>query len=209
VTFSPDGKILASAGLDGTITLWGMEAPAGKSRSPGKSIPTETLESLWESLALGDASRADRAIRTLARSPDDSLPFLRDRFGPAPEVDPERVRLLIVRLDADEYSQREQATRDLADLGPAIEDDLITTLDSGVSPEVQERLKGILAGIRPRIDRFPSEALRRIRTIRTLEMMGTEEAAQILQSCADRSCSERERRQIEAALRRMGIPREF
>jgi WD40 repeat protein len=209
VVFSPDGEILASAGLDGTITLWGMETPDGKSRSPGKPIPTETMEKLWESLALGDASRADRAIRTLAHAPEEVLFFLEGRFRPAPGVDLERVRILLERLDADEFHRREAATRELADLGPAIEDELVAASDRGVSPEVQSRLERVLSTIRPPIETFPSEVLRRIRTIRALEMMGTPAAASLLRSYAARSHSEREKRHIEAALRRMGIPREF
>jgi RNA polymerase sigma factor (sigma-70 family) len=73
VRLSPDCKLLASVGQDAGL-VWDITFRDGQLQ--GRRVPDRDLDQLWTDLSGDDASKAYRAIWTLAGSPDNAAPFL-------------------------------------------------------------------------------------------------------------------------------------
>jgi WD40 repeat protein len=192
LAFGPDGRTLATGAYDGTSLLWSLR--------PKLEPPPAGPASLWEALREDDAARAYRAAWALAEQPERSVAFLRDRLRPGrPLIDRERLRRLLADLDSDEFARREAASRDLANLGGAIEADLRAALEKAPSAEVRRRLQALVAGL----PREPSpEALRRQRAVRVLERIGNRDAVGLLRALSEGD-DEALRREAGAALARL------
>jgi hypothetical protein len=98
------------------------------------------------------------------------------------KFDQERVRKLIKDLDSDKFSEREAAQAELARHIDAARGILKEALESKPSPEVESRLKVLLA--RSGGNR---EDQRVLRAVRVLEWVGSEDAKKILKRLADGS----------------------
>src|SRR5262249_54155572 len=88
ILFSPDGKGLATVGGDSTALVWDLAELFLGHRPPTGDPSGKDLEGWWADLAGADAARARQAIQRLAAGADRAVPFLRDRLGPVPPVDP-------------------------------------------------------------------------------------------------------------------------
>ena len=117
IAFAPDGRTLASGGQDSTILLWDV---TGRANMKPVALNAATLDKLWTDLA-ADAPKADRALWTLALSPQQSLPFLKERLRPATVADGKQVAKLIVELESGNLNVRQKAERALVELGEAAE----------------------------------------------------------------------------------------
>jgi hypothetical protein len=166
------------------------------------ALSSRELHSLWADLAGDDARRAYGAIHKLAASPQQAVPFLRERCraAPAPKLDPQRVARLLADLDDEEFRLREKAQEELAELGESAEPALRQALRSKPSPEVRARVKRLLEGLeRERV----AEDLRWTRAIQVLERSATAEAQQLLALLAEKGRTDRLRRDAAATLRRL------
>jgi hypothetical protein len=198
--FSPDGNLLATDLLDGTILIWDVAKVVNRPPSAGHKPDAQQLESWWSALAGSDARKAHAAIWSLAEAPDQAVPFLRERLKPAAAVPADKLRQLIADLDHSQFARREAAARALGELeeqaGPALEE----ALKGNPSAEQRKRLEALLAD--PRIVRSPDN-LSRIRAIQALEHIGTRPAREVLATLAAGAPEARPTKEAKEALERL------
>jgi RNA polymerase sigma factor (sigma-70 family) len=196
LTFTPDGRKLASGSHDGTAVVW----DATLSRD-ARRCDTAELDGLWADLNGPDAARAYRALGRLAASPDLVLPRLREALRPVPPVDRERLGQLMKDLDADEFAVRERATDELAKLGDAAEEALREALKKGTpSAELKRRGQQVMARRR---EMTPGR-LHELRALELLEWLDSPEARALLEQLAMGDASAWLTREAQAALRSRG-----
>ncbi|HZY87602.1 MAG TPA: WD40 repeat domain-containing protein, partial [Gemmataceae bacterium] len=173
VAFSPDGRLLAAASSDAPVFVWDVTGAYG----PRRPAPTAAeLGRCWDELASADAEAAFRAVRRLAASPGEAVPFLRGRLKPVPPVPPERVRRLLADLDGADFATRRRAETELKGLADVVASELRKALEKGPSAEVQRELRRALEGL----GKPTPERLRAVRAVEALEWAATPEAARLL-----------------------------
>jgi hypothetical protein len=201
LTFSPDGQKLISGSRDTMALVWDLGWP---SSPPATAVEREPL---WTDLAGDDAARAYRAIRKLAASPALSIPFLRKKLQPVAAVDEKRLSRLIADLDSDDFAIRQKATAKLAELGDQPLSTYRKMLEGKPSLEIRRRLESLLEKAGPAWWSVSGERLRSLRAVETLELAGTKEARQVLESLARGASGARLTEQAKAALQRLGNDR--
>jgi hypothetical protein len=177
VAFTPDGRRLVSAGVDGTALVWDLAPPRPKKAG-------EDLPALWADLSSEDGPRADAATAALlALPPAVAMPFLRDRLGAvAGRGDVRRLRELVRGLDAARYADRERATRDLEEMGDLAEAELRAALDGAPTLEQKRRIERLLESLRQAV---PAPAFLRLqRALGVLAQSEAPEAKAVLAALA-------------------------
>jgi hypothetical protein len=171
LTFSGNGRRLASAAHDSTVLVWDLS---------GQAKPDADL---WADLASDDPAAAYAAVGRLADAADDvTLPLLKKHLRPVTAADAERIRRLIAELDSDEFRTREKAFKTLFDLGPEAKPALQAARAKASSAETTMRLDQLLATlVGP-----PSagESRRTGRALAVLEWKGTPGAVGLLKELA-------------------------
>ena len=76
--FSPDGKTLASGGLDSTAVLWDLRNLSGKKRSP--TLSDKELAIRWHAVSSADPKQAYESRADLFHAPGSTVPFLGQRL---------------------------------------------------------------------------------------------------------------------------------
>src|SRR5205823_1271287 len=112
VAFAPDGKTLASSGIDTTALVWDL-ARIGRTVPKAANLQPAELEGLWTDLAGDDAPRAYRAITTLSAAPEQAVPFVRERLRPVTADDVRQLVRRISDLDSDQFAVRQAAEEEL------------------------------------------------------------------------------------------------
>lgn len=198
LAFAPDGRVLFSGSEDTTILAWDLSR-ADEAR---KAMVTEKdLPNLWRDLAGDNAERADRAIWLLAAAPKMSVPFLEKHIRPAAAVAPERLVQLITDLDSDQFAVRDQAMRELEELGELAEAALRKLLAGKPSLEARRRAEQLLEKLRGPLP--AGERLRSLRAVEVLEHAGTEPARRLLIIIAGGAAKARLTREAKAALQQL------
>jgi RNA polymerase sigma factor (sigma-70 family) len=198
LVFSPDGTKLASGQWDSTALIWDVSA-ARRAGSRPRPESAHDLERLWAELRDADAAKAHTALWTLVAAPDQAVPFLKEHLHPVPRVTAERLRQWIADLDADDFTRREEASRNLAKLGSEAEPALRQALEGKPSLEARKRVEALLDGLASQTEMTP-DALRQLRAIQALEQIGSPEARQILASLAQGAPAAPATRDAAAAL---------
>ncbi|MBY0233084.1 MAG: PQQ-binding-like beta-propeller repeat protein [Gemmataceae bacterium] len=179
LAFSPDGRTLATGGIDNTVMLWDLLAPT----------PPETW---WASLG-GKGDAVGAIIRAKA------VRFLAERLRPVPLVDAARLRRLIAALDADDFEDRQRASRALEEMGELAGPAMKSARKEARDIERRFRLDALLA----KLERPLSPAqLRGLRGVEALERIGTPEARAVLARLAKGAPEARVTQEARAALRR-------
>ena len=109
------------------------------------------------------------------------MPFLKEHLN-YPKLDPKRLDQLLADLDNDKEALREQASKEIAELGPAAAPVLRRLLASTKSVEVQIRLEKLLGKFGE--GGIVSQELRWGRAIESLEYAATPEANALLKELA-------------------------
>jgi WD40 repeat protein len=180
--FSADGQRLISGSADMTALVWDI---ARRLNADGKPLSAADLDACWKNLAGDDAETADRAIRRLAASPIESLPYLAKKLQPAVPADARRVAELIRDLDDDRFVVRERASRELEKLGEMATAMCRKALASELSAEARQRLEALLKQQEQERLTPSRQHLRILRALQALEFAGTPEARQLVQKLAD------------------------
>jgi WD40 repeat protein len=182
LAFAPDGKTLATGHRDGSVTLWSVPQLPASARAAA-----EKREKLWADLASPTAATGRAAVERLMGDPEEAIALLKARFTP-PTGKP-GIAELIKQLDAEEFAEREAATRKLAELGCLAEIPLRRAARTVSSLEARRRIGSLLQKIAPITVRRPlsGAALRGVRAIEIVERLGTDPARKLLEGWADQT----------------------
>jgi RNA polymerase sigma factor (sigma-70 family) len=142
LAFAPDGRTLATSGGDTAILLWDVTSPPKDGAADPNPLGVDQLNGLWSELA-GGPVKADEAIWTLARTPQQSGPFLQKRLQ-LPSVTAEQLAQLLADLDSNQFAVRQKAIQRLEELGDAAAGTLAKALGTPPPLEVRQRIEQIL-----------------------------------------------------------------
>jgi WD40 repeat protein len=205
LSFTPDGKRLASGGADSTVLVWDVSGLLPAAKPAAQKLGREELARCWDDLAGTDAARAYRTIAELARRPGQAEGLLKDRLVADPRMNAERLARLIADLDQKDFKTRENASKELANLGRLAEGALLKVLDGKPSAELRLRVQRLLA----KLDGKPESPEQRqlLRGIEVLERLGTPEARRLLGRLAAEAADANAAREARASLERLGRAR--
>jgi RNA polymerase sigma factor (sigma-70 family) len=196
LAFSADGTTLISGGEDTTALVWDV---TGRRTHGARPAAAPDLEALWADLAKPDAVPAQQAVQSFAAVPEQSLPLLQQRLRPVAPVAPERLARFLARLDDDDFDVRQQATKELRELGRAADPVLRRALASrSTSEEVRRRVEALLE----KLD-SSAEWRRAARSLQVLEQVGTAEAERILAALAEGAPEARLTMEAKGSLQRV------
>src|SRR5262249_42664645 len=148
---------------DSTVLIWAVgSSPA---QAPVQVEPAN-LETLWEDLGSVEASRAFQALQRLTALPGQTVPLLQARLKPV-RPDEAVIAQKIRDLESEQFTVRDQAEKELKALGPLVEAQVKTALETPVSAEAQKRLGAILESIEARL--LTGDRLREARAVEALE----------------------------------------
>lgn len=171
MAFSPDGATLASGSSDTTALLWPI-FPA-----PPKPVTLADLPTFWADLAADNAGRGYRAAGAFTASPREGVAFLKDRLPRRDMPKPERLSRLLADLDAEDFRSREEASKELEQLGELVQPALQKVLKERPTLETRRRIDTLL-------EKQKVEQRRWARAIQALEVVGASEARAVLESLA-------------------------
>jgi hypothetical protein len=191
--------------LDTTILLWEI-LPASRPRT--EKLTKHQLDALWNDLASEDATQAYRAVQTLTRAADQAIAYFAGRLTPVATADPKLVERLIGDLDSDEFEIRDKAVKQLEYLGDLAAPACRKALESELSAEARRRLEALLKKQKQRVWDPSQDELRLSRALEVLEMAGTSEAPQLLETLTKGAPEARLTREAKAALARLKRPQE-
>jgi WD40 repeat protein len=179
VAFSPDARFVGGAQADATVLMWDLSQRRAARSAP---VSEKELSSLWGELAEADAERADWALRKLVRSPEQAVALLAARLSSADAAWARRIDRLLADLDDDAFAVREKATQALAAMGVEARPALWGLLEGKPPAEAKRRAAALLDD--PALDRWPPEALCRLRAVQALELIGGDDARAVLTGLA-------------------------
>jgi WD40 repeat protein len=166
VAFSPDGRRVVSASRDTTAVVWDVEG-AVKRLPAAESGAVADADALWTAMGNEDAREAWRAMQGWWTSPERAIAYIGARLASVPNVDEENVRRLVDRLDADAYSERMTAQREIIGLGDAAMPVLRRLMARDKREEVRTRLGVILVELGT-----PAKSAELVRELRGVEVLG-------------------------------------
>jgi hypothetical protein len=200
VSFSPNGRSLATGSTDTTVLVWDVAALAR--RAPrAADLSAAALQERWVALAGEDSGKAFDAIRALATTKQ-TVSFLKERLKPALAPDAKQVAKWIAELDRKKFEARRRATEELRRLGTAVVPALRRALEDDPPLERRRRLEDLLR--RVETERLLAEELRVWRAIEVLERIGTSEARRVLEALAGGAAEALPTTAARAALDRLG-----
>ncbi len=201
LAYSPDGKRLATAGADGAV-VWDLTRDE-KPLSRSFKLSAKELEARWTDLASAEGDRVYAATRLLRADPARSVPFIQKRLALQDAgTDPKKVKQLIIDLDSDEFTKRETATKELGNVGKAVEPALRDALAARPSLEAANRLKHLLKRLEEQSQTLTALQQRDVRAVRVLEQVGTPEAKKLLETLSKRASGWWVEREAREALKR-------
>jgi len=200
VAFTADGNTLVSGSRDGTALVWDLrqlpQEPPTQER-----LSLQELQKQWLELAGGDAVRAFRAMQTLVRDPEQSVPFLRTRLKEEFLDSSHTIEELIAALDSSLFKERRTASAKLATRLEAAEPALRRALAGHPSTEARLAIEKLL---RSKEESIPAPAqLQLLRAIEILERLGTSETRHVLQMMAFGALELQTTHEAKAALGRL------
>ena len=139
----------------------------------------------------------------LRSHPETALRLLGKEMRVVESLGIELIRQTIAKLDAEAFSQRQAAKRELIGLGPQVLPEVRRGLaDPSTSVEVQRSLTQIRDDLEAFEIRDP-ETLRTVRAVWVLERIGNDAAQELLRKLASGQADARPTQQAKAALTRL------
>jgi hypothetical protein len=182
LSFSSDGRLLASGSFDLTGLVWDVTGLMRSGRYGSTQRSSKEMDALWTDLASSEAQRAHTAMWKLAAAPDQASAFLATRIHPVESVPEDKLLRLIAKLDSLDFAERQEVTRELEGLAEPAEDALHHALDKESSPEFRRRAEQLLSKLRgPTSD---PQRLRALRVVAVLEYAATRRAKDTLEALA-------------------------
>ncbi len=182
LALSPDGRSMLTGGNDGTALVWDLWALPAVS-APKEALTDKELDAAWADLSGGDAAKAGRAVRVLALSAKEAVPYLAKKLTEEKPADRTKMGDLIGQLDSDDFETRKKAEAELEKAGENARAALEAALKKKPSLDTSKRIKALLAKLGG--ESAPPAALARIRGVEALEAAGTAEARNLLKKLAD------------------------
>ncbi len=182
--FSADSRLLVSGSMDTTALVWDLTGRLAVGDAWGKPLSDKELDQYWKELASDDATQAFQAIQRLAASPAQSVSYLAQRLQPVPVEDPERLAGLLKELGSSDFAARQQATKDLDELGEAAFGAYQSALAARPGLELRQRLEVLVNKCLEKRRHLAPENLRKLRSLETLERCGTPDARLVLEKIA-------------------------
>jgi hypothetical protein len=150
-------------------------------------------------LADNNAAKAYQAIWHLAATPSHTVAFLREHLHPVEPADEKTLARLVADVDSSVYLVRQKATKELSRLDRLAESALRTALSGQPFAELRQRIQQLLE----QLEAVPSaEQLQALRAVEALELAGTPEANQVLQTLATGTPEARLTQEAKASLER-------
>lgn len=194
LAFSPDNRQLLTGGRDTTALLWSVLP-----ENPALPAAWKDAEKLWLDLG-GPPESAYRIAWALMAHPEHAVKVLSKRLQPDKGASDKEINELIANLASPKFAQRDPAMRRLKEIGtrslPALEQALTKTPDLETKRRLQELLKTVETALTP-------EALRDLRGLQILEMIGTPAARVLLAEVARGDAGAAKTRLARAALNRL------
>ena len=147
LAFSPDGKLLVSGSEDTTALVWDLAA--GHATPSVGAYPVEDLQTHWANLSSANAQKARQAMAALTAKPEQTLPLLRRLLTPIAPIDDHLAGRLVTDLEKEDFRARESASKQLMEMGEAVELKLRRALETTPAPETDTRLSGNLGKAHP------------------------------------------------------------
>jgi hypothetical protein len=191
MSFSPDGRTLATSFPDSTILLWKIPQP--------KIQPAINLKSAFADLGSEDAGKAWSAVWAMAGSPKESVMLLRESLKPISPIPPERVKVLVADLESPQFAKREAASRGLAQIIEQADPALRNAL-SEASAEKRQRIMALLSAP---YGKPPARTLQLLRGVQALEIIGDNAAKNLLRELAKGDPAARETKAARSAIFRL------
>jgi len=184
LSFSADGKYLASGSEDTTVIVWDLRRPL-QPTVPKDRLETEEVAEHWKMLARPEAKEADLAIWYLAWAAKDAVPFLKERLRPVASPEAGRWKKLLADLDSNEFETRSMATVEIESLGDQVIGELQKAVQGKNDLDKQRRLESLLRAAQDAARPFgTAEKLRQWRALEILEKASTPEAVGLLKDLA-------------------------
>jgi WD40 repeat protein len=184
LAFAPDDSFLVSGGLDTTAVVWDLTARLTPGVPRDVSPVAYDPDGRWAALAGEDAEAAFKAVQDFAADPERAVAYFGERLKPVLAADAKLVAGLIVDLDSDQFTTREQAARRLENLGERVESACRKALAATPSAEVRRRMAEIVEKQDRKWRKPAGDEIRSLRALEALERAGTPEARRVLQSLA-------------------------
>jgi WD40 repeat protein len=200
--FAPDGKSVATAGLDTTCVIWEIGTQIHAPTTRGGDVPAKALEAAWKDLN-GESNKAFEALLTFTSAPQQTVALLKERIKPATEPDAKKIEKLVGALEDSNFDTRKNALEELKKLGKSAVPALKRALRNDPSAEARRRIDDLIADA----VKLPitDEERQASRTIEVLERMAQDKAArELLQSLAKGAEGATITEEARAAMKRLG-----
>jgi dipeptidyl aminopeptidase/acylaminoacyl peptidase len=200
LAFSPDGRTLVTGSFDESVIFWDLTGRRKDGRLATAELSPTELEAEWSALRGEDATRAHRAVWTLAADPKQAFPLLKGQLKPVEPADEKVVARLIARLDDDDFNVREEAAQELAKL-PVVEPALRKALEGNPSAELRQRVQHLLEARES--GESSADWTATLRALEVLEQLGTPEAREWLRALAKGAPTAPLTQEAQESLRRL------
>jgi WD40 repeat protein len=179
LTYSPDGRLLASGATDTTTLFWQAGLRAFAETPAAKDAQPDELNDWFAKLAGPDAKTAFQAMIKLAQSPAQAVKLFESKIEPArkPDLGGLTIPQLIQDLGSDAFTVRTKADQTMRKLGAAAEANLRKALQ-GTSLETRRRIAVLLDRIVNH--EWTGDELRHARAVEVLQAIGSPEARALL-----------------------------
>jgi RNA polymerase sigma factor (sigma-70 family) len=202
LAFSPNGRVLATGGGDGTVLLWDITGRTENGRFTTVELTPPSLESEWTDLGGEDGFKIHKSIWTLAAAPKQSLPLIREFLKPVAAGDAKQIAQLVKNIDSDDFEVREKASAELERIGAPAEAALRKALEGMPSAELRMRANHLLDKLAGKLQ--SPEDMRRQRALEVLEHVGGAESRAILEEVAKGAPEAALTQDAKAILKRLG-----